>query len=50
MKIETIKVYKEELLIIKHERGNILQCTLTLLTLNDFINLILERTPKMKIF
>lgn len=48
MKNETIRVYKEELLIIKHERGNRLQSTLTLLTLNDFINLLLEKTKKYK--
>lgn len=49
MRNETIRVYKEELLIIKHERANRLQSTLTLLTLNDFINLLIEKTPKIQI-
>lgn len=45
MRNETIRVYKEELSIIKHERANRLQNTQTLLTLNDFINLLIEKNP-----
>lgn len=47
MKNETIRFYKEELLIIKHERANRLQSTL--LILNDFINLLLEKATKIQI-